>query len=372
MLRPYPIHKGVGNNLIDESRPQWDVATNRGTEHQQEDHIVVRRRRPGCLQVIILAIVFTFSIAVAVSLIQGKPPLSFFDMSEAEPTHGVEEFPPLDEVWTHGEGDSKVVHIRLNGMITMLHDDGFFSSSGGATAALDAIRRATMDTAVNAIIIELDSGGGGITASDIIYKALLDFKSSAQGRVVVALCGDVTASGAYYVALAAAHIIARPPTITGSIGVLVQGMNLLGLGAKLGIEGITIKSGDNKDMLNPLSEFTEGQRVMLQGVVDELHRRFSDLVVKHRPMTREEVTAIADGTIFTASQAQELKLIDEIGYWKEAMNRTSELLGVSSIMVFRYEEAFSLASFLRGRSHWNPAALLNGAGETRFLYQWKP
>jgi len=329
------------------------------------------RKRHGCLRIFLLAIILAFAISSLISLCTGGGPLGFLRRVEDTAAMGADESPDLDEKWTYGSGENKVVHIPLSGTISVGTKDGFFSAPGHADIALMSIRRATNDEKVMAIIIELDSGGGGITASDIIYQALIDFKKAKHGRHVIALCGDLTASGAYYIALAADHIIARPTTVTGSIGVLVQGINLLGLGDKLGIEGITVKSGENKDLLNPLTEFTENQRLMLQEVVDELHSRFVDLVVRRRDLPPETVADLADGSVFTATHAQTLGLVDEIGYWKDAMTRTAEILGVDRVIVYRYEAPFSFSSIFSSRMRWNPAALLESARQIRFYYKWQ-
>lgn len=319
---------------------------------------------------LLIAVILMLAALGLFSVITGCP---FGWMHDAEPeaTMGVDEFPELDEVWAYGSGENKVIHIRLSGMISLGYKTGLLSPPGDTEMALMSIRRATKDEEVMAIIIELDSGGGGITSSDIIYQALTDFKKEKHGRQIVALCGDLTASGAYYIALAADHIIARPTTVTGSIGVLVHGINLLGLANKLGIEGITVKSGNNKDMLNPLSEFTESQRLMLQEVVDELHSRFSNLVAKRRDLPIELVNEFADGSVFTASHAQKLGLIDEIGYWKDAMTRTAEVLGTDRIIVYRYEQPFSFSSLFKSKSGWNPASMLESAKQIRFYYKWQ-
>ena len=286
---------------------------------------------------------------------------------------GADEFPDMQEVWSYGGGETKVVRIPLRGFIQLQEDRDFFGSvASSSQLALMSIRRATHDHGVMAIIMDIDSGGGGITASDIIYKALVDFKRVKPGRMVVAMYGDVAASGAYYVSLASDYIIAHPTTITGSIGVLMQTLNLRVLGEKIGVSDVTIKSGRNKDLMNPLREVSEEQREMLQEIVDELHGRFVDLIVEHRDLPAAQVRKIADGRILTATDAEDLGLIDEIGYWDDALKRTSELLNVEDIRVIRYEQEFSLSSFLMSRSILSPASeLMRWTSRPRLLYRWQ-
>ena len=286
---------------------------------------------------------------------------------------GVDEYPCMSEVWSIGQGDTKVVRIPLHGFIHLQPDISFLGTTrSSAQLALMAIRRATHDKKVMAILMDVDSGGGGITASDILYKALIDFKGSQPGRVVVAMCGDVAASGAYYVALAADHIVAHPTTVTGSIGVLMQGLNMRELSEKIGITDITIKSGDNKDLMNPFHDMSAEQQEILQDIVDEMHSRFVGLVVEHRQMDENEARRLADGRIVTAPRAEKLGLIDQVGYWDDAIGKTAELLEVDDIRVYRYEEEFSLSSFLRSFQRFNPAsAFLQNASQPRLLYRWQ-
>ncbi|MBN1558078.1 MAG: S49 family peptidase, partial [Lentisphaerae bacterium] len=173
---------------------------------------------------------------------------------------------------------------------------------------------------------------------------------------------------AYYVALAADHIVAHPTTLTGSIGVLVQSINARELGEKIGVRDVTIKSGPDKDILNPLGELTPAQRTMLQNIVDTLHARFVTLVAERRGLNPARVQSLADGRIMTAERAASFGLIDEIGYWEDAVRRTAELLEADEIKVYRYEEEFSLSAFLRAAQRWNPEAALRRLGGTRLLY----
>lgn len=286
---------------------------------------------------------------------------------------GADECPALNEVWAEGSGHTKVVRIPLRGMIMLGAEDGFFGAqAGSADLALRAIQRATFDEEVKAIIMDIDSGGGGITASDILYKALTDFRDAQNGRVVVALFNDVAASGAYYIALAADHIVAHPTTITGSIGVLVQSLSMKELAQKIGVKDVTIKSGENKDILNPFNDISPEQRRMMQGIVDELYGRFVKLVAENREIPEDKVRSFADGSIYTAKSAIELGLVDEIGYWSDALVSTKELLKVDDLRVYRYEEEISLSSLFKSASPHNPmSALLQPFTRTRLMYLWQ-
>ncbi|MDD5706370.1 MAG: signal peptide peptidase SppA [Kiritimatiellae bacterium] len=284
---------------------------------------------------------------------------------------GEDEMPRMREIWSAGHGDTKVARIRLHGMIAL--DGGKWSGDGegSATTALRAIRRATADDAVEAILLEVDSPGGGITDSDVIYHALQTFRGSREGRVVVTLMGDVAASGGYYVALASDRILAHPTTLTGSIGVLIQSVNLQGLTAKLGIKDVTIKSGENKDILNPLRELSPAQVAMLQQVVDALHARFVRLVAENRKLPEDTVKPLADGRVFLADQALEAKLIDAIGYVAEAEGAVAELLETDSLRFIRYVEEPSFMDIFRAPRLFGAAAeRLLRTEDGRLMYKW--
>lgn len=332
----------------------------------------MKKSRTGCL----LAFVIVQSIAIGVLIIAvlGISMISrSFSLGSSRSDFGADERPEMTEVWSCGSGETKVIRIPLVGVITLSKGGGLFSSeSGSALQALRSIKRATHDPDVEAIIMEIDSPGGGITASDIIHKALLDFKKAKEGRKVVSLFGDVAASGGYYVAVASDLIISRPTAITGSIGVIMQSFNIKELGAKLGIKDVTIKSGDNKDILNPFKDLTIEQREILQSIVDEMYDHFVTIVAQGRNMPREDVIAAADGQIFTADKAISLGLVDQIGYWDDAVAKTAELLAEDSIRVYRYEEEFSLLSFLKARQRILPdASLLQEAARMRLMYLWR-
>lgn len=327
-----------------------------------------RRRRPGCF--------FTFFIMLITGIVllwflPAPREDSLFSKWFPSPSQdvGEDEYPALDEVWSEGHGSNKVVRIPLSGMIMLGAEPGLFGTPGTSDMALLSIRRATYDPEVKAIIMEIDSGGGGITASDIIYKALLDFKASDPARVVVTLCGDMAASGAYYIALASDHIIAHPTTVTGSIGVIIQSINVRELATRYGISDVTFKSGENKDLLNPMGEISIQEKEIVQTVVDQMHRRFVSLVAKHRQIPEGDLAPLTDGRIFTAQNALDLQLIDEIGYWQDAVNRTVTLLNVPDIIIYRYDDSFSVFSLLRATGKLHPRAWFGLNDTARFQYR---
>ncbi|MFU8780700.1 MAG: signal peptide peptidase SppA [Kiritimatiellia bacterium] len=334
--------------------------------------VVYRRsRRPGCLTIVLALIAIGLLLLWLFDRYDGQFLPAARLATRDTRQFGEDEFPTLNEIWSEGDGETKIVRIPLYGMILLGSEPGLFGGISSTDLALRSIRRATLDQDVQALILEIDSGGGGITASDILYHELLRFKQAQPGRKIVVICGDVAASGAYYIALAADKIIAHPTTITGSLGVIIQTLNIRELARQFGIRDVTIKSGDNKDLLNPFSEVSAEQLALLQHVVDDMHNRFKGLIEASRGLDTTTVEGLADGRIFTAAQALEHGLIDGIGYWADAVALTQELLDTQDSIVFRYEPGFSWRQILRASTRLNPRAWFEAMQAPRLLYQWR-
>ena len=323
-----------------------------------------RSRGFGCLiaaVVIGFSLLFLFSIVLFAAMAKGLFMDNEEDKGFTSDASGLVEA----EVCTYETkaGDKKAdvlkaIRIPLAGTIDLSGGGGgLFAGENSTELTLRSIRRATEDPAVKAILLVVDSGGGGITASDILYHSLVEFKESDPDRRIVVLMGDMACSGAYYASLPADLILAHPTTITGSIGVILSSINVHRLAESLGIVDESITSGENKSILNPMRELTDDQRALLQDTVDELHERFMSLVAFHRDLPMETVRKLADGRIYTANQAQELGLVDEIGYLKDAEEAVCSLLGDNhSVDFFQYERKSSLRDLLSSPDFWGAAA----------------
>ena len=180
----------------------------------------------------------------------------------------------------------------------------------------EAIRALTVDDSVSALIVHIDSPGGTTFGSEALYLAVAEVS---EVMPVVAVMNGVAASGGYMTALAADHILARESTITGSIGVIMQATNFVGLMEKLGIENDSIKSGPLKAEPNPMSRMTSEGREAARTVVKGVHEMFVDMVVEGRNMPREDAARLADGRIYTGTKAREVGLIDAIGGEEDAI-----------------------------------------------------
>ncbi len=288
-------------------------------------------------------------------------------------SRGVDEFPDLTEVWSYGEGEVKAVRIAVNGVIMRGSEETLLGVTPDMVESIhQQIRTARNDDAVKAILLEVDSPGGGVTASDEIYAALMDFKASRKDRRILVYIRDLAASGGYYVAAAGDWLMAEPTSIIGSIGVIMQTLNMKGLSEKIGVRDVTIKSGANKDLLNPFNDVSPEQRALLQEVIDASYQRFVGLVQTSRALDPEKLKGLADGRIFIADQALEHKLIDQIGYWDDAVAKLAELLETESVRIIRYESQPDFLTWLsKVQLNLNPSAWFRPA-PARMQYMWQP
>jgi len=180
---------------------------------------------------------------------------------------------------------------------------------------LKAIERAAEDRAVKAILVRVNSPGGTTTGGETLFIAL---RRAAEAKPVVAVMGGLAASAGYIVALAGDRVFARETTVTGSIGVLFQSVEVTRLLDNLGIQPLTIKSAPLKAVPSPLEPLDAAGRAMTQVVVDDTFAWFVELVAARRGFSLDRARQLADGRIFTGRQALGEKLIDELGGESEA------------------------------------------------------
>ncbi|MGE4562865.1 MAG: signal peptide peptidase SppA [Rhodospirillales bacterium] len=179
----------------------------------------------------------------------------------------------------------------------------------------EALKELSEDERAKALIVAIDSPGGTFFGGQALYQELRDI---AGKKPVVAVLGGVATSAAYMTALGSDHIIARSGSLTGSIGVILQTVDVTGLLEKLGIKPETIKSGPMKAQPNPLEPFTPEARRATEAVIEDLYDMFIGIVAKRRKMTREQVLNLADGRVFSGRQAKERGLVDALGAEPEA------------------------------------------------------
>ncbi|MCH2176013.1 MAG: signal peptide peptidase SppA [Lentisphaeria bacterium] len=274
--------------------------------------------------------------------------------------------------------DKKILVIDINGIIR--GGDGVFGNSGVTPNGVrEILAKANWEGDIDAIILRMNTPGGEVTASDMIYKDIKAFKDRA-GIPVYTSIGSLGASGGYYIAAATDRIYAQPTTVVGSIGVIAQFPKFKGLADKVGFEMVTIKSGANKDMANPLGDMSSEQVAIFQGMVDSMYNRFLKVVILGRDdfKTAEELKPIADGRIYTAQQALDNKLIDRIGYIEDIVKDLKKELNTDSVRVVKYSKKYVNNPTLYAKSpEINLVNLevldnLNSQSQAGFFYIWAP
>jgi protease-4 len=247
-----------------------------------------RRRRPflrGCLTVALVLAGF-FGLLAVISRMDGVP-------------------------FARGE---KVAVIPLSGLIS------------DSEPVIENLKKYGKDDSVKAIVLRIDSPGGGVGPSQEIYEEVRKLKGR---KPVVTSMGALAASGGYYIACATGKVYANPGTMTGSIGVIMPFMNVKDLVEKIGVKGMTVKSGAYKDMGSPLRDMTPSERELLQAVVDNVHMQFVNAVAEGRNLKAEDVMKIADGRIFTGEQARALGLVDALGNLEDAVAEAGRMGKIS-------------------------------------------
>ena len=237
-----------------------------------------------------------------------------------------------------GPARGKILMIDVEGVISSAADAGLLSRERSAVSRIfERLDKAAADPAVKAVILRLDTPGGEVTASDIIYHEVLRFKER-TGKPVVGLMMGVAASGGYYIAAACDVILAHPTTLTGSIGVISIFPNVEALMTKIGVKVDVIKSGVSKDSGTPFRAMTEAERDVFQRIIDEYYGSFLDAVSRNRKdrIAPEELRKIADGRVYTARQALDLKLIDDIGYFDDAFRKARALASLDAARLISY------------------------------------
>lgn len=181
------------------------------------------------------------------------------------------------------------------------------------------------DDGVEAILIRVNSPGGSIAPSQEMYYAL---QRAGEQKPVAVSMSTVAASGGYYIACGSDHIVANPGTITGSIGVITQFVNLEDLVETLNMEVYTITSGDYKDSGSPFREFKEADEELFTEMIFDFHDQFLEHVALCRDREVEEIAPLAQGQVYTGRQAYENDLVDDLGTMQDVVDHLADQAGV--------------------------------------------
>jgi protease-4 len=189
------------------------------------------------------------------------------------------------------------------------------------------------DERIKAIILRVNSPGGGVAPSQEIYR---EVRKTIPTKKVVASMGAVAASGGYYIASAADKIVANPGTLTGSIGVIMEFVQLEDLLKKLGIGMEVLKSGEFKDIGSPHRRMSEREKELIRNLILEIQQQFVEAVAHGRNISVEKVQEIADGRILSGAQSKELGLVDQLGNFEDAVDLAKSMAGIKGEVTLVY------------------------------------
>lgn len=224
---------------------------------------------------------------------------------------------------------------------------------------------------VKAIIVRIDTPGGAVGPVQEIYEEIIRIDKKVP---VVASMGSIAASGGYYIAAAARKIYANAGTLTGSIGVIMQFVNLSKLYEFLKISPTTIKAGKYKDLGNSFRDLTSGERKLMKNMISEVHERFKKDIKRRRgDKLKNSLDEYAQGQIFSGEWAAKEGLVDELGsLWKAGRDIHEELQlpGELNLVYMKTQKEFSVLEFVENIEHSFSQA--NAPLNLAFLFKYVP
>jgi protease-4 len=203
---------------------------------------------------------------------------------------------------------------------------GAIGQPGRTTEYIRMLHAIEENKRIRALVIDIDSPGGAAGPSEYVFRSV---QKVAKKKPVVAFVRGMGASGAYMVACGASKIVAVPMALVGSIGVLSMRPMLSEALDKLGVRMHVTKAGRLKDMFSYFREATPEEHEKEQALMDEVYGRFVEMVAEARGMDLERARELATGEIFTARQAKEHGLIDELGDLDTAIDLAQGMSGLA-------------------------------------------
>ena len=259
--------------------------------------------------------------------------VSFLFISSIALTLFQQSFKPAHTMSSETQSSQSFLSSKKGIAVIELYGPISFSDSSnvlfpnGADLILKQIKLIEEDKNVLGILLKINSPGGTVGASQEIYDALLKCKTKRQ-IPVVAQIGDIGASGAYYVALAADKIFANAGSLVGSIGVVLGTINIKELAEKNGVSQQLYKGGEYKDILSMWRNPSSEEERLLLNLVDNVHDQFKDDLVKSRQISTSDLKRVAEGQIFTGTLALDLNLIDQIATFQDAVVYIGQEVGL--------------------------------------------
>jgi protease IV len=280
-------------------------------------------------------------------------------MKEYDRTTGVrnlfniDRYPmPFDDKW--GDDEQSIAVIYADGVCAL-------NSGINARTLANVLRQNYENSDVKAIVLRVDSPGGDAMASDFISNIIAEFKGK---KPLIVSQGQLAASGGYWLSMEADKIVAAPNTITGSIGVISSWLYDKGLKDSMGITYDVVKKGKYSDLGNsftlpfipiglPVRNLTDDEKEQREKQIRALYKLFVEKVAKSRNMTYEKVDEIAQGRVWTGTDAKKNGLVDEIGSLYTAIHLAKDAAGIPRDKKIKFVEfpegkLFDFTSLLGG------------------------
>ncbi|WP_058307368.1 signal peptide peptidase SppA [Gracilibacillus massiliensis] len=253
-----------------------------------------------------------------------------------------------EKVVATGSGNSKIAVLHLNGVIQDTTPSSLINTSSyNHKRFLDMLEHAGEDRQVDGIILRVNTPGGGVVESAEIHDKIIEIQEEYEKPIYISM-GNTAASGGYYIAAPANKIVAHNATLTGSIGVIMESFNFAEFADEHGIDFNTIKSGEYKDIMSMSREMTDGEREILQTMIDDMYAEFVDVIVNGRELSEQRVRELGDGRIYTGAQAQEVDLVDELGSLEDTIEIMKEDHELANAQVIEYEAGLNFNQWIGG------------------------
>jgi protease IV len=206
--------------------------------------------------------------------------------------------------------------------------DPLFGQVVGSDTLIRYIKEARDDRSVRAIVVRVDSPGGSAVASDAIWRELVITRDQKPERPLVVSMSDLAASGGYYIAMAAPHIVAQPGTLTGSIGIFAGKLVTGGTYEKLGANVESVSIGKHAEIYTPERPFNESERAKVQAGIEDFYNRFVENAAASRHMSPAKLDSVAQGRVWTGQQAKQVGLVDALGGLDTALAAAKQRAGI--------------------------------------------
>lgn len=201
---------------------------------------------------------------------------------------------------------NEILHLEIRGVIM------------NGKKFLEQLKKYKEDASVKAIVIDINSPGGAVGPSQEIFTEISRAKADTQ-KPVVCVSTSLIASGGYYAALACDKIVVAPGAMIGSIGVIMEFVNLEKLYDWAKVSRYTIKSGKFKDSGAEYRAMRDDEKKLFQDMIDDVYAQFRDQVAQARKLKTEVVNEYADGRVMTGAKAVELGFADATGTFEDAV-----------------------------------------------------